>query len=156
MDSRNFIYKAIGAGIVLVDALLWLFSAVIPDTFGWFNFAWFTFILCAGIGLVLLLNALIEKNVEAIRQFKVWCGAGLLILAVICLISALALKGSIVIPLIAVILAAGLVLAILVGQGKKWDKGDNKQEGYQNYFERKKAEEDKQKAEENKENNENK
>ena len=147
MDSRNYIYKLMGGAVLLVAALLWVFSAAMPDTFGWFNFAWFVFVVCAGCGAVLLANALIDKNNNTIRQFKVWSGIGLLILAVIDLIFALALKGNLVVPIIAVIIAVGLILAILVGQGKKWDKGDNHQDGYKNYYERKEEEKAKEEAE---------
>lgn len=141
--SRNLGYKLIGGLVVLAAAVLWLLSILMPEQFGFFNLAWAGVVLAGGLGIVVLLNGIFQKNIGTVKKYKIIIAVCLFIVALLCLVSALALPGSIVLPIIAIIATVGLLLGILATGGKKWDEGDNHQGGYKNYFERKKEEEDK-------------
>lgn len=141
--SRNLIYKLLGGLIVLAAAVLWILSLTVPETFGFFSLAWAGVLLCGGIGLIFLLNGIFQQNISTIKKLKIWFGVGLLVGALLCLVSAIAIPDSLVIPIIAVIVAVGFIITILATGGKKWDEGDNHKAGYKNYFERKKEEEKK-------------
>lgn len=142
--SRNLIYKLLGGLVVLAAAVLWILSLTVPETFGFFSLAWAGVLLCGGIGLIFLLNGIFQQNISTIKKLKIWFGVGLLVGALLCLVSAIAIPDSLVIPIIAVIVAIGFIITILATGGKKWDEGDNHKVGYKNYFERKKEEEKKQ------------
>ncbi len=142
--SRNLIYKLLGGLVVLAAAVLWILSLTVPETFGFFSLAWAGVLLCGGIGLIFLLNGIFQQNISTIKKLKIWFGVGLLVGALLCLVSAIAIPDSLVIPIIAVIVAVGFIITILATGGKKWDEGDNHKAGYKNYFERKKEEEKKQ------------
>ena len=139
--SRNLIYKLLGGLVVLAAAVLWILSLTVPETFGFFSLAWAGVLLCGGIGLIFLLNGIFQQNISTIKKLKIWFGVGLLVGALLCLVSAIAIPDSLVIPIIAVIVAVGFIITILATGGKKWDEGDNHKAGYKNYFERKKEEE---------------
>ncbi len=145
--GRNLVYKVLGALVILAAAVLWILSLTVPETFGFFSLAWAGVVLCGGLGLLMLIQGCLQKNVSTIKKLKIWFGIALLICAVLCLISELAIPGNLIIPIIAVIVAFGLLITILATGGAKWDEGDNHKAGYKNYFERKKEEE---KSEENK------
>lgn len=139
--SRNLIYKILGALVVVAAAVLWILSLTVPETFGFFSLAWAGVLLCGGIGVIFLLNGIIQKNITTIKRLKIWFGVALLVCAVLCLVSAITIPENLVIPIIAVIVAVGFMITILATAGKKWDEGDNHKVGYKNYFERKKEEE---------------
>lgn len=145
--GRNLVYKVLGALVILAAAVLWILSLTVPETFGFFSLAWAGVVLCGGLGLLMLIQGCLQKNVSTIKKLKIWFGIALLICAVLCLISELAIPGNLIIPIIAVIVAFGLLITILATGGAKWDEGDNHKAGYKNYFERKKEEG---KSEENK------
>ena len=141
--SRNFVYKLLGALVVVVAAVLWLLSVVVPETFGWFNLAWAGVLACGGLGLIILLQGCFQQNVTTIKKLKIWFGIILLVCAILCLVSAIAIPESIVLPIIAIVVAVGLVITIFAVRGEKWDEGDNHKTGYKNYHERKADEEKK-------------
>ncbi len=147
--GRNLWYKVLGALIILVAVVLWLLSIVVPETFGFFSLAWAGVVLCGGLGLVMLLNGCFQKNISTIKKLKIWFGIALIVCAFLCLISELAIQGSLVIPIIAIIITVGLLITIIATGGAKWDEGDNHKSGYKNYHERK-AEEEKNDQEESK------
>ncbi len=147
--GRNLWYKVLGTLFVIVALVLWLLSIVVPETFGFFSLAWAGVVICGGLGLVILLNGCFQKNVSTIKKMKIWFGIALIVCAFLCLVSELAIQGSIVIPIIAIIIAGGLLITILATGGAKWDEGDNHKAGYKNYHERK-AEEEKAEKEEGK------
>lgn len=147
--GRNLWYKVLGTLFIIVALVLWLLSIVVPETFGFFSLAWAGVVICGGLGLVILLNGCFQKNVSTIKKMKIWFGIALIVCAFLCLVSELAIQGSIVIPIIAIIIAGGLLITILATGGAKWDEGDNHKAGYKNYHERK-AEEEKAEKEEGK------
>lgn len=141
--SRNFVYKLLGALIVVVAAVLWLLSILVPETFGWFSLAWAGVLACGGLGLIILLQGCFQQNVTTIKKLKIWFGIALLVCAILCLVSAITIPESIVLPIIAIVIALGLVITVLAVRGEKWDEGDNHKAGYKNYHERKADEEKK-------------
>ena len=144
--GRNLWYKLLGGLVILVSAVLWLLSELEPETFGFFSLAWAGVVICGGVGLIFILNGCLQQNTSTIKKLKIWFGIALVVCAILCLVSELALKDSIVIPIIAIVIAVGLIITIFATAGKKWDEGDNHQSGYKNYYERK-AEEEKQEKE---------
>lgn len=147
--SKNLIYKLLGAIIVIAAVVLWILSLTVPETFGFFSLAWAGVVICGGLGLILLLQGCFQKNISTLKKLKIWFGVALIICAVLCLVSELAIPDNLVIPIIALVAAVGLLLTILFTGGKKWDEGDNQKVGYKNYYERK-AEEEKQAEKEEK------
>ena len=144
--GRNIWYKLLGALIVLVAAVLWILSLTVPETFGFFSLAWAGVSICGGLGLIMLLQGSLQKNVTTIKKLKIWFGVALIICAFLCLVSAIAIPDSLVLPIIAIVVAVGLVIAIIATGGARWDEGDNHKAGYKNYHQRK-AEEEKQEQE---------
>lgn len=140
MISKNFMFKLLVCGIILVAAILWLLSVTV-EAFSFFNLSWACVILAGGVGLAFILRGVFQKDLGTIKKFYIWFGAGLLIVALFALISAIAVPENIVLPIIAIILAAALMLGMVATGGKKWDEGDNQAAGYKNYHERKKEEE---------------
>ena len=139
--SRNIIYKLLGAFIILAAVVLWILSLTVPETFGFFSLAWAGVVICGGLGLILLLQGTFQKNLSTIKKLKIWFGIALIVCGILCLVSELAIKDSLIIPIIALVVAVGLVITILATGGKKWDEGDNHKVGYKNYHQRKAEEE---------------
>lgn len=147
--SKNFIYKICGAMIVFVAVLFWLLAETVPETFGGYSLAWAGVTICAGLGLIFLLNGILQKSTTTLKKLKIWFGVVLLISALLCLISAIVIPENLVLPIIALIVAVGLNISILATGGKKWDEGDNHKKGYKNYYERQKEEKDKESEQKN-------
>ncbi len=147
--SKHFFLRLLLALAWLAAAVLWLLSVILPDTFGFFNLNWAIVIICGTGGLVLLLRGIFTGKSGVLKKGNVFLGAGLLIIAAVSVIFALALPKSYIWPIIAVILALAGVLSVLATGGKKWDEADNQKVGYKDYRTRK-AEEEARKAEEEK------
>lgn len=139
--SKNFLYKVSGSLIVIIAVVFWILSLTIPEQFGAFSLAWAGVIICGGIGIILMINGIFQKNITTVKKLKIWFGVGLIICAFLCLISAITIPDSLVLPIIALVVSVGFLITILATGGKKWDEGDNQKVGYKNYFERKKEEE---------------
>ena len=60
--SRNFIYKVLGALVVLCAAVFWLLSITMPETFGDFSLAWADVLLCGGLGAIMLIQGLFQNK----------------------------------------------------------------------------------------------
>ena len=135
--GRNLIYKLLGAFIVLAAAILWILSLTVPETFGFFSLAWAGVVICGGLGLIMLLQGCFQKNVSTIKKLKIWFGIILIVCAILCLVSELAIPGNLILPIISIVVAVGLVITIIATGGVKWDEGDNHKSGYKNYYERK-------------------
>lgn len=146
--GRNLWYKLLGAVFVLVAVVLWILSLTVPETFGFFSLAWAGVIICGGLGLIMIMQGCFQKNANTIKKLKIWFGIILVVCGILCLVSELAIPDNLVIPIIALVVAVGLIITIIASRGAKWDEGDNHKAGYKNYFERKAEEE---KAKEDKE-----
>lgn len=139
--NKNFLFYVLLCLAFVAAAVLWLLKVLLPDTFGFFSFSWAVVILAGVGGVGFLLKGLFEKNVGLLKKLQVFFGAGLILLAVVSLIFALALPKNIIWPVVAVIASMALLLSIFAVGGKKWDQGDNKKAGYKDYYARKKEEE---------------
>ena len=89
-----------------------------------------------------------QKNITTVKKLKIWFGAGLLICAILCLVSAITIPKSLILPIISIVITVAFLITVLATGGKKWDEGDNHKAGYKNYYERKAEEEKKEKESE--------
>ena len=142
--------------VLVVLAGLWLAQVLLakyyPDNnvMAWYSLSWATTIFLAAAGLKYVLGGVFmtSKGVIA-RRMSIIAGSVILVLALICLTSAIAFPRNIIAPIIAIILTAAIFVGILVTGGRKWDAGDNQRVGYKNYQQRKAEEEKAAKAEKN-------
>ncbi len=143
MSKKFFVRLLVGIAF-LVAAVLYLLSVVLPDTFGFFSLAW-AGLLFTGVGAIaFLLYGFTVKNSVTLKKLYLILGGIFLVLAVLCLVSALALPKNWILPMILVIAALVALFCVLATGGKNWDEGDNQKMGYKNYYQRK-AEEEKNK-----------
>ena len=139
--------------ILVVLAGLWGAKVILanyyPDqnVLAWFSLSWATTIFLAAMGLKYILGGIFmtSKGVIA-RRMTIIAGGVILVLALICLTSAIALPRNIIAPIIAIIITVAIFVGILVTGGRKWDAGDNQKVGYKNYYQRKAEEEKAEKA----------
>ena len=115
--SKNFLFKLLIGLIVLAAPVLWVLSLVIPGTFGWFNLSYAVAMVSLGVGLLLLLRGVFKKDNILFKKLNIWLGIGLLIVTLLCVASAIALPDNWIIPIICVLVAAGLVLGIIATGG---------------------------------------
>ena len=146
--SKSFMFKLLLGLSVLAAAVLWLLSIVMPETFGAgvLNVgAWAILIVSGGWAVAFILLGLFGKNVGTFKKMQIYFGAALAFVAIIMLIKIFAWPDNIILPIIAVVAVAGLLLGMIAVGGKKWDQGDNQNVGYKNYRQRKADEEKKNK-----------
>jgi len=105
------------------------------------NLSWAVVVLAGGFAVLNLLQGIFVQNPVPVKKMKIVIAVVLAIITFGCLITALAIPENIVLPIIALIVVAGLLISLVATGGKKWDTADNQKVGYKNYFERKKAEE---------------
>ena len=142
--------------VLVVLAGLWGAQVILanyyPDqtVLNWYSLSWATTIFLAAAGLKYVLAGIFmtSKGVIA-RRMTIIAGAVMLVLALICLTSAIAIPNNIIAPIIAIIIALAVFVGILVTGGRKWDGGDNQKVGYKNYYQRKAEEEKAEKAHKN-------
>ncbi|MGN0805444.1 MAG: hypothetical protein ACI4MC_00275 [Candidatus Coproplasma sp.] len=144
--NRNIIFKVLVGVLFIAVSILWLLSAVLPDTFGGLNLAWLIAIFAFGMGVLFIGRGILTKNLISIRKFYVFLGVLFLVAGVCALIGTVIQSVAVLLPVIALVLSAGLLISTLFVQGKKWDAGDNQEPGYKTYRERK-AEQEKLEAE---------
>ena len=143
--SKNFLFKLLIGLIILAAPVLWLLSLVVPETFGWFNLAYCVAMVSLGVGLLLLIRGVFKKDNVLYKKLNIWLGIGLLVVTLFSIASAIALPDNWIVPIVCVLVAAGIVLGIIGTGGKKWDTADNQKVGYKNYHQRKAEEEKKDK-----------
>lgn len=139
--SKGFIYKMVLAASFFVVAIFYLLSVVMKDTFGFFNLSYAIAIFSFICGVTFILRGTFEKAIVVLKKFRITLGAGLIIIAFVSLIGALSIPGNYVLPIIACILTGALLISTVAVGGRKWDQGDNQNEGYKDYYQRKKEEE---------------
>ena len=144
--SKKIFVRLLVALANLAAAVFFFLSVLKVEPFTEFSASWAGVIFAGVSGLALLFNAIGTKNSTQLKKMQIFLSAGLLVVALVCLISALALPNNWVLPLILILLGVMLVLSVLITGGKKWDEGDNHKVGYKNYYQRK-AEEEKNKKE---------
>ena len=145
--SKKILVRLLVALSFLVAAVFFFLSVLEVEPFTEFSASWAGVIFAGVSGIALLFNAIGTKNSVTLKKLNVALSAVLLAVALVCLVSALALPQNWILPLILILVGVMLVLGILITGGKKWDEGDNQKVGYKNYYQRK-AEEEKNKSEE--------
>lgn len=142
--SKNIFVKLLVALAFLAAAVFFFLSVLEVEPFTEFSASWAGVIFAGVSGLALLFSAIGTKNSTQLKKMKLFFSAALLVVALVCLIFALALPENWILPLILILVGVMLVLGVLITGGKKWDTGDNQKAGYKNYYQRK-AEEEKNK-----------
>ena len=145
--SKKFFFRLLMILGALVAGILWLLSVVIPDTFGWFNLSYAIAIITGVGGISFILLGVFEKSNVLVKKLNIFFGAGLIIVMIFALVSAIKFPTNWVLPIVAIVLVVALLIGLVVTGGKKWDEGDNQKVGYKNY-EQRKAEEEKRKEKE--------
>lgn len=145
MMSKNFFLKLLVALSFLAAAVFFFLSVLEVEPFTEFSAAWAGVIFAGVSGLALLFSAIGTSNSTQLKKLKIFISAGLLAVALVCVILALALPKNWIVPLILILLGVMLVLGVVITGGKKWDEGDNHKVGYKNYYQRKAEEEAKKK-----------
>ncbi len=135
--NRNIIFRVLVGVLFLTVSILWLLSAVLPETFGGLSLAWLIAIFAFGMGLLYIGKGILSKNIISIRKFYVFFGVLFVAAGVCALIGSVIKSVAVALPIVAIVLSAGLLISTLFVQGKKWDAGDNQEPGYKNYWERK-------------------
>ena len=146
--SKKIFVRLLVALSFLVAAVFFFLSVLEVEPFTEFSASWAGVIFAGVSGIALLFNAIGTKNSVTLKKLNVALSAVLLAVALVCLVSALALPQNWILPLIFILLGVMLVLSVLITGGKKWDEGDNHKAGYKNYYQRKEEEEKAKKKEE--------
>ena len=146
--SKKIFVRLLVALSFLVAAVFFFLSVLEVEPFTEFSASWAGVIFAGVSGIALLFNAIGTKNSVTLKKLNVALSAVLLAVALVCLVSALALPQNWILPLILILVGVMLVLGILITGGKKWDEGDNHKAGYKNYYQRKEEEEKAKKKEE--------
>ena len=147
--SKKILVRLLVALSFLVAAVFFFLSVLEVEPFTEFSASWAGVIFAGVSGIALLFNAIGTKNSVTLKKLNVALSAVLLAVALVCLVSALALPQNWILPLILILVGVMLVLGILITGGKKWDEGDNHNVGYKNYYQRKEEEEKAKQKEEN-------
>ena len=145
--SKKLFVRLLVALSFLAAAVFFFLSVLEIEPFTELSASWAGVIFAGVSGLALLFGAIGTKNSTQLKKMQIFLSAGLLVVALVCLIFALALPEDWILPLIFILLGVMLVLSVLITGGKKWDEGDNHKVGYKNYYQRK-AEEEKNKKDE--------
>ena len=145
--SKKLFVRLLVALSFLAAAVFFFLSVLEIEPFTEFSASWAGVIFAGVSGLALLFGAIGTKNSTQLKKMQICLSAGLRVVALVCLIFALALPEDWILPLIFILLGVMLVLSVLITGGKKWDEGDNHKVGYKNYYQRK-AEEEKNKKDE--------
>ena len=145
--SKKLFVRLLVALSFLAAAVFFFLSVLEIEPFTEFSASWAGVIFAGVSGLALLFGAIGTKNSTQLKKMQIFLSAGLLVVALVCLIFALALPEDWILPLIFILLGVMLVLSVLITGSKKWDEGDNHKVGYKNYYQRK-AEEEKNKKDE--------
>lgn len=135
--NKNILFKVLIGILFLAVSILWLLSAVLPETFGDLSLAWLIAIFAFGMGVLFIGKGILTKNIISIRKFYVFLGVLFVVAGVCALIGTVIKSVAIILPVIALVLSAGLLISTLFVQGKKWDAGDNQNPEYKTYRERK-------------------
>ena len=147
--SKKILVRLLVALSFLAAAVFFFLSVLEVEPFTEFSASWAGVIFAGVSGIALLFNAIGTKNSVTLKKLNVALSAVLLAVALVCLVSALALPQNWILPLILILVGVMLVLGILITGGKKWDEGDNHKAGYKNYYPRKEEEEKAKQKEEN-------
>jgi hypothetical protein len=136
--KRRFAFQLVAVLGLLVAAVLWILATVAPEAFGWFKLATFVAVVTGFWGVAVLIDATTDQsNSLSVKKAKIVGGAVLLIFCVLAIVWTALLPAKIILPLIMLVIACAFMFSVFILKGRKWDEGDNKKEGYKNYYQRK-------------------
>jgi hypothetical protein len=136
MKNAKFIFTAVNVFALVLGGLIWLLSALMPETFGWFNFASAVVMVCGIWGVSFVLQGWILNEETVMKRSRIIIGGIFVIISAVSLIWAISMPGNIVLPLVCFVVALVLFAGVFITGGKKWDAADNQKEGYKTYRER--------------------
>ena len=136
MKNAKFIFTAVNVFALVLGGLIWLLSALMPETFGWFNFASAVVMVCGIWGVSFVLQGWILNEETVMKRSRIIIGGVFVIISAVSLIWAISMPGNIVLPLVCFVVALVLFAGVFITGGKKWDVADNQKEGYKTYRER--------------------
>lgn len=137
--NKKFLFYVVIALALVAAAVLYLLNVL--EVITWFSLSWAVLLFSGVAGVMFILQGLIGKGNVVLKKWGIYFGAGLLVVALFALVSAIAAPTNIILPIIAIIVTVALLLGVLATGGKKWDTGDNQKVGYKNYHQRKAEEE---------------
>ncbi len=137
--KKRHLFTIINLTALVFALLLWVISIADADLMKGFDFAWAAFIATAIWGVSFTVRVFFEEEIILKKSWTILAGI-FYVTAAGALIGALALKGSLILPILCLAAAVALLVGSLVLGGKKWDEGDNQKPGYKNYYERKEEE----------------
>ena len=142
--GNKFLFKFLLAGALVAAAVLWILQ--VSGVIEWFS-GWIAIAIVSGVaGVALIFKGIFTKTYAlTLKKLDIFLGAGFLVITLLMIVNIFAIKDELVVPIIALIGAAALLLGIFVTGGKSSDTGDNQKAGYKNYYERKAEEEKKKK-----------
>lgn len=143
--KKNYIFKILTAVLFVIVSVLWLLSVALPDEFGGLSLAWLIAIFAFAMGALFIVRGVADKELISIRKFYVLLGVLFAVAGVCALIGTFIDSVRVALPVVALVLSAGLLISTLFVRGKKWDEGDNRAEGYKDYRTRKAEQEEPQK-----------
>ncbi len=143
--KKNYIFKILTAVLFVIVSVLWLLSVALPDEFGGLSLAWLIAIFAFAMGALFIVRGVADKELISIRKFYVLLGVLFAVAGVCALIGTFIDSVRVALPVVALVLSAGLLISTLFVRGKKWDAGDNQAEGYKDYRTRKAEQEEPQK-----------
>ncbi len=144
--SKKFLFNFILSLTAVAVAVIWLLSIIFPESeLGGFNLLWVAAILSGVAGLLFIMRGVFVKGAGPLKKLNIFFGAGLLVITLLAVVQIFTLENKYVLPIIAIIATAALLLSVVAVGGKAWDTGDNQKVGYKNYYERKAEEEKKNK-----------
>ena len=131
--SKKLLFKVLVALCFVAVAVIWLLSAagVIAVNLSW-----------------VIVYGFAAKTVGVAKKLYILFGGVLVVAGVLALVGAFVIEAKLVLPIIAIVITAVVLLCILAVGGKKWDQADNENVGYKDYRTRKREEEERRKREE--------
>jgi lysylphosphatidylglycerol synthetase-like protein (DUF2156 family) len=157
--SKSFLFKLLLILSLAAAAVLWILSVALPDTFGGLPIGmWAIVIVAGGWGVTFVLRALFSKTSAlpvTLKRLWVIMGFVLIVIAVLTLVNIFAWDNKLILPIIAIAGVAALLIMLFATGGKKWDEGDNKKVGYEDYRTRKARQEREEAAARERENEDN-
>lgn len=120
--SKKLFVRLLVALSFLAAAVFFFLSVLEIEPFTEFSASWAGVIFAGVSGLALLFGAIGTKNSTQLKKMQIFLSAGLLVVALVCLIFALALPEDWILPLIFILLGVMLVLSVLITGGKSGTK----------------------------------
>lgn len=143
--SKKLLFKVLVALCFVAVAVIWLLSAAGVIVV---NLSWVIAIFAFALAFLFIVYGFAAKTVGVAKKLYILFGGVLVVAGVLALVGAFVIEAKLVLPIIAIVITAVVLLCILAVGGKKWDQADNENVGYKDYRTRKREEEERRKREE--------